>query len=86
MVVEIHNRKKPKKSAVEMAIAAVEGNPNPLDMDMRSIDPDPTSLDLTLPGKPDNRHAAEMGAARGGAKGRSLRREKRPAAALRPQS
>jgi hypothetical protein len=71
MVVEIHNRKKPKKSAVELAVAALEGSPNPLDMDMRSIDPDPTSLDLTLPGMPDNRHAAGTGAARGGAKGRS---------------
>jgi hypothetical protein len=27
-------------------------------MDMRDIDPAPTSLDLALPGKPDKRHAA----------------------------
>ena len=40
-------------------------------MDMRDIGESPTDLDLTLPGKPDNRHAAETGAARGGAKGRS---------------
>jgi len=43
---DIHNSKKPEKSAVDMAIAAVEGNPNPLDTDMNGIDPDPTSLDL----------------------------------------
>jgi hypothetical protein len=73
MVVEIHNRKKPKKSAAELAVAAVEDSPrpSPLDQDMSAVDPDPTSLDLTVPGKPDNRHAAETGAARGGAKGRS---------------
>ena len=63
--------KKSMRTFVQMAIAAVEGNPSPLDMDMRGIDPDPTSLDLTLPGKPENRHAAESGAARGGTKGRS---------------
>lgn len=65
--------KKPVESAVEMAVAAVEDSPrpSPLDQDMSAVDPDPTSLDLTLPGKPDNRHAAETGAARGGAKGRS---------------
>ena len=51
--------KKPEKSAVELAVAALEGSPNPLDMDMRDIDPAPTSLDLPLPGKPANRHAAE---------------------------
>jgi len=47
-----------------MAIAAVEDSPrpSPLDMDMSGIDPDPTSLDLTLPGKPDDRRAAETGA------------------------
>ncbi len=54
--------KKPEESAVELAVAALEGSPNPLDMDMRAIDPDPTSLDLALPGKPDDRRAAETGA------------------------
>jgi hypothetical protein len=39
-------RKKPKESAVDLAIAALDGNPNPLDMDMSEVDPDPTSLDL----------------------------------------
>jgi hypothetical protein len=58
----MNNPKKPEKSAVELAVAALEGNPNPLDMDMRDIDPAPTSLDLTLPGKPDNRYAAETAA------------------------
>jgi hypothetical protein len=62
----------PVESAVEMAIAPVENNPlpSPLDIDM-DIDTAPTCLDLPLPGMPDNRHAAESGAARGGAKGRS---------------
>jgi hypothetical protein len=54
--------KKPEESAVELAVAALDGNPSPLDMDMRAIDPDPTSLDLALPGKPDDRRAAETGA------------------------
>ena len=69
----------PVESAVEMAIAAVEDSPrpSPLDVDM-DISTDPTSLDLTLPGRPDNRHAAESGAAPGGAKGRSLRHKDRP--------
>jgi hypothetical protein len=60
------------ESALEMAIAAVEDSPrpSPLDQDMTAVDPDPTSLDLTLPGKPDNRHAAVTGGAPGGAKGR----------------
>jgi hypothetical protein len=86
MVDETRSPKKPKKSAVELAIAALDGNPNPLDMDMKNIGDSPTDLDLPLPGKPDDRHAAETGAARGGAKGRSLRRKKRPAAALRPKA
>jgi|GEM_PF-1241840 len=68
--------RKPVECAVEMAIAAVESSPlpSPLDQDMSAVDPDPTSLDLTLPGKPGNRHATESGAARGGAKGRFWRR------------
>jgi hypothetical protein len=79
----MNNPKKPEKSDVDLAVAALEGNPNPLDMDMKGIDPAPTSLDLPLPGKLDNRHAAETGVARGGAKGRSLQRKKRPAATPR---
>ena len=55
---DMNNPKTPTEFVVELAVAALEGNPNPLDMDMRDIDPAPTSLDLTLPGKPDNRHAA----------------------------
>ena len=57
--------KKPLRITVDLAVAALDGNPSPLDMDTRNIDPDPTSLDLTLPGKPHNRHAAETGAAGG---------------------
>jgi len=62
-------------TAVELAIAALDGNPNPLDMDMSDIGESPTDLDLTPPDNPDNRHAAESGAARGGTKGRSMRRK-----------
>jgi len=80
MMVRNPQPRKPVESAVEMAVAAVEDSPrpSPLDQDMSAVDPDPTSLDLTVPGKPDNQHAAETGAARGGAKGRSLRRKNRP--------
>ena len=64
MMVRNRQPRKPVESPEEMAIAAVEDSPrpSPLDMDMRAIDPDPTSLDLALPGKPDKRHAAETGA------------------------
>jgi hypothetical protein len=73
MVVRNPQPRKLVESAVEMAIAAMEDSPrpSPLDQDMSAVDPDPTCLDLTLPGKPDNRHAAETGAARGGTKERS---------------
>ena len=70
MVEETRSPKKPEKSAVELAVAALDGNPNPLDMDMSGIDPAPTSLDLPLPGKPDNRHAAGSGRTGGRAKKR----------------
>lgn len=60
--------KKPMRTAVYLAVAALDGNPNPLDMDMSDIDPDPMSLDVTLPGKPHIRHAAETGAAGGRSK------------------
>jgi hypothetical protein len=83
---DMNNPKMPTEFVVELAVAALEGNPNPLDMDMKGIGESPSDLDLPLPGKPDNRHAAGTGAARGGAKGRSLRRKKRPAAALRPKA
>ena len=35
-----------KVSVVELAVAALDGNANPLDADMGGIDTDPTSLDL----------------------------------------
>ena len=38
--------KKTMRTAVDLAVAALDGNPNPLDMDMNGIDPEPTSLDL----------------------------------------
>ena len=37
---------KTMRTAVDLAVAALDGNPKPLDMDMKDIDPDPTSLDL----------------------------------------
>lgn len=43
---EIHNCKTPRESVVELAIAALDGNPNPLDQDMSAVNPDRTSLDL----------------------------------------
>ena len=65
MGVKVPNLQDSKNTAVELAIAALDGNVSPLDMDMSGIDPDPTSLDLTLPDKLDNRHAAEMGGGSG---------------------
>jgi len=55
MLKQIHTAKEPKEPAVDLAVAALDGNPNPLDMDMRDIGESPTDLDLTLPGKPDDR-------------------------------
>ena len=44
---EVDNQKRlQKESAAELAVGALEGNPNPIDMDMRGIDPAPTSLDM----------------------------------------
>ena len=64
---------KPAESAVEMAVAAIEDSPlpSPLDQDMTGIGESPSDLDLTLPGKPDDRRAAETGAVRGRPKRRS---------------
>jgi hypothetical protein len=50
MAVRKAQPRKPEQSAVDLAIAAIEGRPNPLDMDMTGIDPDPTSLDLPQEG------------------------------------
>ena len=56
MVVRKPQPRKPEQSAVDIAIDDVlDGNPNPLDMDMRDIGESPTDLDLTLPSKPDDR-------------------------------
>ena len=66
MVVGNRQLKELHKYAVELAVGAVEGNANPLDMDMRDIDPAPTSLDLILPGKRGNRHAVAAAAQAGG--------------------
>ncbi len=64
MVARNPQPRKPVEAAVEMAIAAVEDSPrpSPLDMDMKNIGDSPTGLDLPLPGKADDRHAAELGA------------------------
>lgn len=77
-MVEIQNPRKPKKSAIELAVAALDGTPNAMDIDLSATGESPTDLALTSPSKPDNRHAAETGAARGGAKDRALRRRNRP--------
>jgi hypothetical protein len=47
--------RKPVRSAVEMAVAAVEDSPrpSPLDMDLRGIDPSPGALDLPVRGRPE---------------------------------
>ena len=50
MAVRNPQPKEPDKSAVELAVAALDGNPNPVDMDMNGIDPAPTSLDLPQEG------------------------------------
>jgi hypothetical protein len=69
MVKEFHTAREPKQSPVDLAISAIlDGNPNPLDVDMRDIGESPTDLDLALPGKRDNRHAAGPGHAGGRAK------------------
>jgi hypothetical protein len=46
MMEKIRNTKRPKKSVVELAIAALDPAKNPLDEDMSAVDPAPTSLDL----------------------------------------
>jgi hypothetical protein len=46
MAVRNPRPKKPMTNDVDLAIAALDGNPNPLDMDLRYIDPAPTSLDI----------------------------------------
>lgn len=44
---EVDNQKRlQKESAAELAVGALEGNPNPLDVDMGDVDFSPTSLDL----------------------------------------
>ncbi len=81
MVVRNPRPRKPDQSAVELAIAALDGSPNPLDMDMMGIDPDPTSLDLTLAGRatgtPPSRGRLLAGP-KSGSQERSLRRENAP--------
>jgi hypothetical protein len=46
MVVRNQPRKKPKTCRVQLAIGALEGSVHPLDLDVRNLDPSPTSLDL----------------------------------------
>ncbi len=41
-------RKIPVRSAVKMAIASVEGGVHPLDLNVRDLDPSPTSLDIDV--------------------------------------
>lgn len=46
MVANNQQRQKLKVSAVDLAIAALEGNPSPLDMNLEIVNSAPTSLDL----------------------------------------
>jgi hypothetical protein len=46
MMLKNRQAKRPTKAEIEMAIRAVEGIPNAMDMDFASVDPDPTSLVL----------------------------------------
>jgi hypothetical protein len=41
---------KPTSADIEMAVRAVEGVPNAMDMDFSGVDPDPTSLDIVPEG------------------------------------
>ncbi|MGD0694786.1 MAG: hypothetical protein ABSB82_08010 [Terriglobia bacterium] len=44
---EVDNQKRlQKESAAELAVGALEGNPNPLDVDMGDVDFSPAILDL----------------------------------------
>jgi hypothetical protein len=59
--------KKPANADIEMAVRAVEGVPNAMDMDLSGIDPEPTFLDLATAGdglvtderRLDHQHRAE---------------------------
>jgi hypothetical protein len=43
---EIHNRNTPKESVAELAVASLDGTPNPLDMDFSGVGESPSDLDL----------------------------------------
>jgi hypothetical protein len=42
----MNNRKTSTESIAELAVAALDGNPNPLDMDLSGIGESPSDLDL----------------------------------------
>jgi len=68
----MNNRKTPKEfPVVELAVAAVAALDGSVhsDMDFSGIGESPSDLDLVLPVRPDNRHAAETWAARARTKG-----------------
>jgi hypothetical protein len=44
------NANKPATAEIEMAVRAVEGVPNAMDMDFSGVDPDPTSVDIAPEG------------------------------------
>ena len=48
MAIRKHQPTESKVSAVSLAIAAVEGQPNVMDMPMAGFDPSPGALDLPL--------------------------------------
>jgi hypothetical protein len=43
---EIHNCKTPKETTLELAVASLDGTPNPLDMDFSGVGESPSDLDL----------------------------------------
>ncbi len=46
MVTKNLQARRPTTAEVEMAVRAVDGIPNAMDMDFTGVDPDPTSLDI----------------------------------------
>jgi hypothetical protein len=46
-------RKKSRMADVDLAIAAIEGQPNAMDMPMAGIDPSPGALDLPVREQPE---------------------------------
>ena len=50
MMLKNRQAKRPTTAEIEMALRAVEGIPNAMDMDLSGVDPEPTSLDICSEG------------------------------------